>query len=78
MFVQVREFLVTVTVKKIGDRWWYRACKNAPAQLWLMEIPTSAAIKFALTLARPSKGYSASLHFNCLHSTFASQQLSLF
>jgi hypothetical protein len=30
--------------------------KNAPAQLWLMEIPTSAAIKFALTLARPTKG----------------------
>ncbi|AQK90656.1 hypothetical protein ZEAMMB73_Zm00001d008773 [Zea mays] len=23
-----REFLVTVTVKKIGDRWWYNACKK--------------------------------------------------
>jgi hypothetical protein len=30
--------------------------KNAPAQLWLMGIPTSAAIKFALPLARPTKG----------------------
>ena len=28
MFVQDREFLVTVTVKKIGDRWWYNACKK--------------------------------------------------
>ncbi|AQK71364.1 hypothetical protein ZEAMMB73_Zm00001d016644 [Zea mays] len=23
-----REFLVTVTVKKIDDRWWYNACKK--------------------------------------------------
>ncbi|ONM20623.1 hypothetical protein ZEAMMB73_Zm00001d005223 [Zea mays] len=23
-----REFLVTVTIKKIGDRWWYSACKK--------------------------------------------------
>ncbi|ONM41268.1 hypothetical protein ZEAMMB73_Zm00001d044472, partial [Zea mays] len=23
-----REFLVTVTIKKIGDRWWYNACKK--------------------------------------------------
>ncbi|AQK90144.1 hypothetical protein ZEAMMB73_Zm00001d008537 [Zea mays] len=28
MFVQDREFLVIVTVKKIGDRWWYNACKK--------------------------------------------------
>jgi hypothetical protein len=28
MFEQDREFLVTVTVKKIGDRWWYNACKK--------------------------------------------------
>ncbi|ONM41730.1 hypothetical protein ZEAMMB73_Zm00001d044572 [Zea mays] len=26
--LRIREFLVTVTVKKIGDRWWYNACKK--------------------------------------------------
>jgi hypothetical protein len=26
--MQDREFLVTVTVKKIGDKWWYNACKK--------------------------------------------------
>jgi len=51
-----REFLVTVTVKRLVIGGGTMHAKNAPAQLWLMGIPTSAAIKFALTLARPARG----------------------
>ncbi|ONM05327.1 hypothetical protein ZEAMMB73_Zm00001d032544 [Zea mays] len=51
-----REFLVIVTIKRLVIGGVTMHARNAPTQLWLMGIPTSAVIEFALPLARRNKG----------------------